>query len=136
MWLFPKGSVESDETAKQAAARETCEEGGVIGDLGPKLGAWSSDRGVKQKQKMWMLFVTTEYGPESKMWKERKKRLRAWHTFDDARRVLTAIPEEFRRPELLEMLVAAENVVNQVGDGALPLANVDAKDSADEDDRD
>jgi len=135
VWLFPKGGIEDNESAKQAATRETCEEGGVIGDLGPKLGSWTFQRGSKQKQKMWILFVTTEYASDSKLWKERKKRLRAWHTFDEARAVLTSIPEETQRPELLDMLASAEKVVKEIGSGILPISGMESgRDSIDDDD--
>lgn len=135
VWLFPKGTIEDDENGKNAAIRETCEEGGVIGDLGPKLGTWVCQRSRKQKQKMWLLFVTTEYSNDSKLWKERKKRLRAWHSFEEARKVLTDIPEDTQRPELMDMLNAAENVCNEIGTGILPLPEKDANDSGDEDDK-
>lgn len=111
VWLFPKGSVEEDESGKEAAVRETCEEGGVVGDLGPKLGMWLTHRGSKQKLKMWLLYVTTEYGSDSSQWKERKKRRRAWHSFEDARAIFSGIPEENQRPELLEILTAAESLI-------------------------
>lgn len=139
VWLFPKGGVEKDESAKAAAVRETTEEAGVIGDLGPKLGTWTFQSSPKAKQKMWLLFVTTEHPQESKLWKERKKRRRAWHSFDAAKTVLTDIPEETQRPELLQILDAAEEVLKLVGDGALPPSgsetpdSPDVSDSADED---
>lgn len=134
VWLFPKGGVESDESAKAAAVRETLEEGGVAGEVGPKLGSWSFERGTKQKQKMWLLFVTTVYGPDSKMWKERKKRLRAWYTFAEARRKLTEIPEELRRPELLEMLQKTERTIKDSTNGVNTQESDSdaAKDSEDE----
>ena len=56
---------------------------------------------------MWLLFVDVEYGPDAKEWKERKKRRRAWHSLDDARAVITNIPDADRRPELAEMRYAA-----------------------------
>lgn len=134
MWLFPKGGIEDDESAKQAATRETCEEGGVIGNLGPKLGSWKFMRSSKQSQKMWILFVTTEYESDSKQWKERKKRLRAWHTFAEARQVLTCIPEETQRPELLDMLASAEQVVSEIGNGVVPHSLQTAGEAQDSDD--
>lgn len=132
VWLFPKGGVEHNESAKAAAVRETCEEGGVIGELGPKLGVWTFDRGSKQKQKMWLLFVSTEYGSDSKLWKERKKRLRAWFSFDDARRKLTEIPKDIQRPELTEMLEKADKALKDIANGALPAAEDGGHESDDE----
>ena len=39
IWVFPKGHVDGDETEQDAAIRETWEEAGVIGTLGPAVGA-------------------------------------------------------------------------------------------------
>jgi hypothetical protein len=36
-WILPKGGWESDETCEVSALRETYEEGGIIGTLGPRL---------------------------------------------------------------------------------------------------
>uniref|UniRef100_A0A6U6LR16 Nudix hydrolase domain-containing protein n=1 Tax=Odontella aurita TaxID=265563 RepID=A0A6U6LR16_9STRA len=36
-WILPKGGWEADETIEESALRETFEEGGVLGILGPKL---------------------------------------------------------------------------------------------------
>eukprot|EP00557_Chaetoceros_sp_GSL56_P001203 CAMPEP_0176490500 /NCGR_PEP_ID=MMETSP0200_2-20121128/7905_1 /TAXON_ID=947934 /ORGANISM="Chaetoceros sp., Strain GSL56" /LENGTH=451 /DNA_ID=CAMNT_0017887813 /DNA_START=638 /DNA_END=1993 /DNA_ORIENTATION=- len=36
-WILPKGGWESDETLEVSALRETYEEGGILGTLGPKL---------------------------------------------------------------------------------------------------
>ena len=36
-WILPKGGWESDETVEVSALRETYEEGGILGTLGPKL---------------------------------------------------------------------------------------------------
>jgi len=38
-WILPKGGWELDETLEQCATRETFEEGGVLGILGPRLNA-------------------------------------------------------------------------------------------------
>ncbi len=37
-WIFPKGHVEQDETADDAALRELLEEGGVEGEIVSRLG--------------------------------------------------------------------------------------------------
>jgi len=37
-WIFPKGGWEQDETMEESAVRESYEEAGVIGVLGPRLG--------------------------------------------------------------------------------------------------
>lgn len=76
----------------------------------------------------------TEYGPDCKLWKERKKRRRAWHSFDEARTILTSIPENVQRPELMEILVASEKLTKDIGTGVLPLNNLNALESPDEED--
>lgn len=109
LWGFPKGGVEADETESQTAVRETVEEGGVTGTLGHKLGEWRFDRRGQHQQAMWILYVHIEYSSDDIKWKERKKRTRAWLSFDDARNRLLSISEDLRRPELVEMLQAAES---------------------------
>jgi len=37
-WILPKGGWESDERCEDGALRETYEEGGILGTLGPRLG--------------------------------------------------------------------------------------------------
>jgi 8-oxo-dGTP pyrophosphatase MutT (NUDIX family) len=113
VWLFPKGTVESGELAKEAAVRETREEAGVAGILGPKLGSWYS-KGTDQKLKIWLLFVSEQYPASDKRWKERKKRLREWHTFDSAHRKMTIVPEDVARPELADVLETARLVLTHV----------------------
>lgn len=110
-WLFPKGSVEANETVADAATRETREEGGVTGSLGPSLGRWNLPRGVHA---MWVLFVHTEHTTECAQWAERDRRKRIWMSFEDARGVLTNVPAHVRRPELVEMLAAARAVLARV----------------------
>ena len=136
IWLFPKGGVEKDESPKAAAVRETVEEGGVVGDLGPKLGVWAFDRGSKVKQKMWLLHVHTQHPDDSKLWKERKKRRRMWHSLDSARHLLTDLPDDLRRPELLEMLDAAEAKLDPAAAAAAAAADPDAPHADDTDDPD
>lgn len=122
IWIFPKGGVEEGETSRQAAARETVEESGVTGLIGPKLGCWNLTRSGKQKHSMWILFVTTQFDSDSMQWKERSKRQRAWHSFGDARAIFNNVSLHLKRPELLEMLQAAEAVVTRVIQiGQLPL---------------
>jgi diphosphoinositol-polyphosphate diphosphatase len=119
IWLFPKGGVEKDEQGKEAAVRETREEAGVEGFLGPKLGAWLFSKSNEQRHKMWILFVTKEFPVTDKRWKERKKRQRVWMSFDEAHALLTSLPEDLVRPELAEMLNAARQTLGLVnGDGS------------------
>jgi 8-oxo-dGTP pyrophosphatase MutT (NUDIX family) len=39
VWVFPKGHIDDGETPEETAARETWEEAGVKGTLGPRVGA-------------------------------------------------------------------------------------------------
>ena len=39
IWVFPKGHVDDDESERETAIRETWEEAGVSGVLGPAVGA-------------------------------------------------------------------------------------------------
>lgn len=107
VWLFPKGTVEDGEKAKVCAVRETCEEAGVVGSLGKKLGEWHFANAPKVLHKMWILYVEEEYSATDKRWKERKKRLRQWVTPKAARELITSLPPGVQRPELVEILDAA-----------------------------
>lgn len=137
-WIFPKGGVEANETAVEAAARETCEEGGVIGHLGPKLGCWKYNRGTKRSiHSMWLLFVHTEHGPGCLQWTERHYRARQWYSFEDARRQFTRIPIHLRKPQLVEILSAAEGVISRLNSKhciprGIPLVEVDSANGEDE----
>jgi 8-oxo-dGTP pyrophosphatase MutT (NUDIX family) len=120
IWLFPKGGVEPGENAKGAATRETCEEAGVAGVLGPKLGSWRFTKALEQKHKMWLLFVTEEYGSADRRWKERKKRRREWLGLEACRLRIGdgLLDQEQRRPELMEMLDRTVAILAEVaGDG-------------------
>lgn len=112
--------MEADEAVREAATRETCEEGGVVGQLGPKLGCWTLMRRTRQTQCMWLLFVHTEHSADCALWAERKQRLRGWYSFDDARALFNDIDVQLRRPELVEMLEAARIAVGQLG-GVHPM---------------
>ena len=39
VWVFPKGHIDDNESERETAIRETWEEGGVSGILGPAVGA-------------------------------------------------------------------------------------------------
>ena len=39
IWVFPKGHIDGDESERETAIRETWEEAGVSGVLGPPVGA-------------------------------------------------------------------------------------------------
>lgn len=121
IWLFPKGNVESDETGKEAALRKAREKAGVDGLLGPKLGSWQSTHASQKKQKMWLLFVATEYGATDERWEQRGKREREWMSFAAARdRLGDGVEKQaLRRPELTEMLDCVAELLRGVsGDGS------------------
>lgn len=139
-WLFPKGSIEEGETALAAATRETMEEAGVLGDTTVCLGCWvipsrqtartesvgtamkdgkevngkrcasSAVVGSKRPQRlqMWLLAVSAELNVQDCRWIEATQRRRRWASFSRAR-VLLATSQ---RPELVQMLDAAHNVVS------------------------
>jgi 8-oxo-dGTP pyrophosphatase MutT (NUDIX family) len=119
IWLFPKGGVEAGENGKEAAVRETREEAGVAGLLGPKLGCWRFTKAADQKHKMWLLFVDEVYGDGDRRWKERKKRRREWLLVEQCRRRIGdgLVDQELRRPELMEMLDRAVAVLDGVSGG-------------------
>lgn len=112
VFVLPKGGVEKGEKAKEAAVRETLEEGGVTGKLRPgKLGAWeyTTANGREAIQKMWILYVDNVLSCDDPLWKERKRRERRWLTFDEARTLVKNAPK--RRPEIVTYLNIAEKAL-------------------------
>jgi 8-oxo-dGTP pyrophosphatase MutT (NUDIX family) len=80
-WVFPKGGWELDETAQDAAKRETVEEGGVRGELeAEQLGTYPfSNRKTQAGQKgciahMFVMLVQEELAT----WPESAHRSRRW----------------------------------------------------------
>lgn len=110
-WLFPKGSVDAGERVIDAATRETLEEGGVVGEVGPKLGSWMlSKQGLIKLQAMWLLLVHTEHAADCQVWLEADCRRRVWCSFSNARKLLRQ-SSSCCTSELLDMLLAAESAV-------------------------
>ena len=72
--IFPKGGWETDETAAEAAARETMEEAGVRGDTSP-LGDFAFDSKMKDGKKtpcvcsVFVMNVTEEM----EVWREQRE---------------------------------------------------------------
>jgi len=66
-WILPKGGWESDETLKVSALRETYEEGGVLGTLGPKLTMveYETKKAKKRRLEMESLKKKYEHGSGS-----------------------------------------------------------------------
>lgn len=98
-WTFPKGSVEADETAREAALKEAHEEAGVRGRLvGDPLGAYPIDKYGRQ---LWVAVFLMEVQAEDAEWLESDERERRWVGPQEARVLLKS--REHRR--FLELAV-------------------------------
>lgn len=75
-WIFPKGGWEEDETAEQAATRESVEEAGVRGAVTQDLGVFefSSKSGSDCIARIFVLEVSEVLDA----WPEQDKRHRIW----------------------------------------------------------
>ena len=82
-WIFPKGHVESGETAEEAGARELEEEAGVTGDLIGPAGRQEFDWRGKRYRVEYFLVRATEETPET------DGRRKVWLPFDEAVKRLT-----------------------------------------------
>lgn len=51
-WILPKGGWESDESMEQSALRETFEEAGVLGEVGPVLSEVEYEAGKAKKRRL------------------------------------------------------------------------------------
>lgn len=114
VFVLPKGGVEKGEKAKEAAVRETLEEGGVTGKLrAGKLGAfeYTTANGRSAVQKMWILYVDNILNDDNPLWKERKRRERKWLTFEEARLLVKNAPKD--RPEIITYLNIAEKALQE-----------------------
>jgi len=82
-WIFPKGHVESGETAEEAGVRELEEEAGVTGDLVGPAGKQEFDWRGKRYRVEYFLVRATEETPET------DGRRKVWLPFDEAVKRLT-----------------------------------------------
>ena len=75
-WIIPKGGWELDESATEAAARETYEEAGVVGEVGELLYQFDhvGKKGAKQEHHYFALRVEQELDA----FPEASQRLRRW----------------------------------------------------------
>jgi len=81
--VLPKGGWEVDETLEAAAARETLEEAGVIGDLeGPKRGPYVFQNKSNGPCKAYMYIMKVK--EELDEWPEQQARQRNWYSIDEA----------------------------------------------------
>ena len=75
-WVVPKGHVEPDETAAEAALREAWEEAGLRGTLCPQpVGSY---RYEKKGQVYQVTVFVMEVGSAARDWPEAPKRARRW----------------------------------------------------------
>ncbi|GAA0142768.1 phosphatase [Lithospermum erythrorhizon] len=85
--LFPKGGWELDESAEEAASRETIEEAGVLGNMEPELGRWrfksKGGGGIHHEAYMFPLLVTEQL----ESWPEMDIRQREWMNVTEARQI-------------------------------------------------
>jgi len=82
-WIFPKGHIESGESARQAALREAHEEAGVEAKPLRKAGRTEFTYGSRDYAIDYWLAETADEG------KPEAGRQLAWHTYKDALKTLT-----------------------------------------------
>jgi 8-oxo-dGTP pyrophosphatase MutT (NUDIX family) len=98
-WTFPKGSVEADETVREAALKEAHEEAGIRGRLvGDSLGAYEI---AKYGRALRVAVFLMEVQAEDATWLESDERERRWVGPQEARVLLKS--REHRR--FLELAV-------------------------------
>lgn len=80
-YVFPKGGIEPDLSARESAAKEVYEEAGVAGIVGAKLGKYRYVKdGVMQKVSMFAM----QYTHDTEDWPEAEIRNRQWFDIDKA----------------------------------------------------
>ena len=108
-WTFPAGGVERGERDEQAAARETREEAGVVGQLGRRVCKVSD---AKSTTTMYALYVEAEL----ETWDEASVRTRQWFDLGVpgspmAVQCFAAVRQRLRnKPNQLQCIAACERV--------------------------
>jgi 8-oxo-dGTP pyrophosphatase MutT (NUDIX family) len=74
-WVFPKGGVELNLSARASAAKEVYEEAGVEGQVGMKLGEY---RFIKNGQIQEVTMFAMQYTKDADDWPEQVSRDRKW----------------------------------------------------------
>jgi len=114
-WVFPKGGVESDLTAKESAAKEVYEEAGVAGNILQTLGKYEyKKKGRDQKVTMYSMLYTHDT-PD---WPEKGLRKRKWFSFKEAQKKLPKILRPFLK-ELKNgnaLALSASNTLSHLAD--------------------
>jgi len=131
VWLYPKGGIEESEDPKLSGLRETREEAGVIGKCGPKLGVYNFSS-VKQSMTMYILFVDEEFADTDARWKERKVRIRAWYSLEEAKKIFKGVPDKLYRPELVKILKKTKNVLKTVDETGHEFDEIDFSGDSDD----
>eukprot|EP00871_Galdieria_phlegrea_P001200 jgi/Galph1/2080/GphlegSOOS_G744.1 len=85
-WVLPRGTVLPNETPSQAAIRETLEEAGVGGEIGPLICTTLQHKGRKVIETSWFLLRVDS---QASRWDDAVRRRRQWFTFTESERLLT-----------------------------------------------
>jgi 8-oxo-dGTP pyrophosphatase MutT (NUDIX family) len=94
IWVFPKGHIDDGETPEETAARETWEEAGVTGELGPRVGdPLEFQSGSERVSVQYFVLRATDDQPSP------ERRDKRWLTIGDA---LSALAFESARDKLRE----------------------------------
>eukprot|EP00054_Salpingoeca_dolichothecata_P036531 m.7790 g.7790 ORF g.7790 m.7790 type:complete len:158 (-) comp6801_c0_seq1:133-606(-) len=102
-WILPKGGWDSDETATEAAIRETFEEAGVLGDLRNHLLLKETYKNTLMH--FYPMLVTKEVA----QWPEKSIRDRKWVALEDALKLID-------RPVLRHAITSFLEYLPEAGD--------------------
>jgi len=99
-WTIPKGNVPTHLSPRLAAAREAFEEAGLLGPIGPEVGAYLyRKRGVEHRVTLFALRPLVELP----IWPEGHLRRRIWLPLEESIEVV-------ERPSLQQALMALRQV--------------------------